>query len=131
MGDGHVRAIPANVTVVASPAASSETVVLVSNVVQTDGPGRTIALSGIVNVTAGTNAVAAVLKIRRDNGTGGTEIGTVTTDVVIATDHYTIPFFAIDAPGDVDSMVYSVTLTMTSGSATSTVNDVYIGGVIY
>lgn len=131
MGDGRVRAIPVNTTVVASPTTNAETVVLVSNAVQTDGPGRTIALSGIVNVTAGTSGVAAVLKVRRGNGTGGTEVGTVTTDTIVATDKYTIPFNIIDAPGDVDSMVYSVTLTITSGAATTTVNVASIGGFIY
>ena len=131
MSDGRVRAIPANTTVVASPTGSSETVVLTSNHVKTDGPGRTIAIYGIVNITAGTNGVAAILKIRRGATTSGTEIGTVTTNVIVATDHYTIPFSAIDAPGDVDSMVYSVTLTITSGSATTTVNVALIAGYIY
>jgi hypothetical protein len=131
MGDGRVRAIAGNTTVVGSPATNAETVVATSNPIKTDGPGRTILLQGVINVTAGTSAVAAVLKIRRGLTTGGAQVGTSVTQVVIATDGYNIPFLVTDSPGDVDSIQYSATLTMTSGAATSTVNVVFIGGSIY
>lgn len=108
---------------------ATETVVLTSKPVSTQGPGSTVTLFGTLNVTAGTNGVAAIVRIRRGSVTG-TILGVATTDTSVATDKYTIPFNVTDDNLDEAGGLYVVTITETSASADGTVNYVTIGGLI-
>lgn len=112
-----------------SDGGATETVVLTSRPVNTPGPHATVTLFGVVNLTVGTNGVAAVVRVRRGSLTG-TEIGTATTDTGVATDKYTIPFQVVDTSIDEAGAVYVVTVQETSASADGTVNYVTIGGLI-
>lgn len=104
-------------------------VVLTSKPVSTQGRNSTVTLIGVLNITAGTAAVAAVVRVRKGSLTGAI-VGIATTDVTIATDKYTIPILVTDAPLDEAGAIYVVTIQETSASADGTVNYVTLGGLI-
>jgi len=128
VGDGLTRTIPLAVATAVTDGGATETVVLVSNPITTSGPGQTVTLVGEVNITAGTNGVAAVIKIRRGSTTSGAQVGPTLTTTEVATKLYTIPLEITDAPGDVGGLTYCVTVAETSASANGTVNYAAIGG---
>lgn len=121
--------IPSVVATAVTDGGAVETVVLTSGPVSTPGRNATVVLWGVVNLTVGTNGVAAVVRVRRGSLTG-TLIGLATTDTGVATDKYTIPFQVTDAAIDEAGAKYVVTVTETSASADGTVNYVSIGGLI-
>ena len=51
----------------------------------------------MLNITAGTNAIAVVVRVRKGTVTG-TIVGVATTQVMIATDHYNVPIQVVDSP---------------------------------
>lgn len=108
---------------------ATETVVLTSKPVSTQGRNSNVTLIGVLNLTVGTNGVAAVVRVRKGSVTGAI-VGLATTDTGIATDKYTIPILATDSPLDEAGAVYVVTIQETSASADGTVNYVTIGGLI-
>ena len=115
--------------VAGSPAAGSETTVasltIASNVVVTEG----IFLEAWAAFTAGTNAVSATLKIHHTDSSGAT-IASTGAVTVVATDLYALSAQGIDAVPVLPGQIYIVTLTMGSGSATSTVSAVSLFATI-
>lgn len=107
-----------------------ETVIVSSRPVNTPGPGATVSLFGVVNITTGTAGTQVVLRFVRGDSAAGVDVGTATIDTTTAADDYTIPFNFTDEPGDVVGLVYSVTVTETSATADGTVNYASIGGFI-
>lgn len=125
---------PSEITVSTATAVTDggavETVIVSSKPVYTPGPGATVSLFGVVNITTGTAGTAVVVTLRRGSTTAGAVVGTATTDTTTAADHYTIPFEFVDEPGDVADLVYSVTVTETAATADGTVNYASLGGFI-
>lgn len=121
--------VPTTATAVTDGGAT-EKVILASSAVSTNYGDSKVTLHGVVNLTPGTAATNVVLRVRRGSGTGGTEVGTATTDTATAGDDYTIPFSVVDQPGEVAGQVYSVTVTETTASADGTVNYAVVGGLV-
>jgi hypothetical protein len=109
---------------------TAETVIVTSGFITVDTVDKCVTVSGYINLTPGTSAVAAVLKIKRGTTTGGTQVGTTLTSTTIATKLITIPFMAVDYPGESAGLVYSVTLVETSAAANGTVNQAYITALV-
>ena len=115
--------------VVGSPAGASETTVcsltIASDVVVTKG----IFLEAWVAVTVGTNGVSLQVKIHHTNSSGATiaDTGAVTA---VATDLYALSCQGVDAVPVLPGQIYIVTLTVASGSATSTVSAVSLFATI-
>jgi hypothetical protein len=110
-------------TVAASPAAATETVICTYTITEAIAVVQGIHIFGWAAFTAGTAAVSATLKIRQ-TGTSGTTIATTGAVTVVATDLYSLPVFGVDTSPTLPGQVYVLTLTMGSGSATSTVSAV-------
>lgn len=124
------RGIPGEHAAAVTDGGATETVVLTLSDVNTPGPGATVNLYGVVNITTGTSSTDVVVRVRRGTTTGGTLIGTATTDTTTAADDYTIPFAVTDTPSDEANASYVVTVTETGAAADGTVNYVSLGGVI-
>lgn len=110
-----------NTTVVASPAAGSETIIcslpITDDIIVTTG----IILEGWAAFTVGTNGVSANLKIRQTNVSGTTIAATGACTVTAANlVHFSVQ--GIDTEGVLPGQVYVLTLTVGSGSAASTVS---------
>lgn len=115
-------------TVTGSPATNAETIIATSPGVVLRYPGQTIKVYGSVNFTVGTSGTAGTLKLRRDSVTG-TQIGvsvTIPVSQITATQTADGVIAAFDTPGDVNGQIYVMTLTVTAGAATSTVNNVWL-----
>jgi hypothetical protein len=107
--------------VAASPAAASETIICTFTITDAPAINTGIELEGWAAFTAGTNAVSANLKIRQ-TGTSGTTIAATGATTVVATDLYSLNLRGLDTAAVLPNQVYVLTLTMASGSATSTVS---------
>jgi hypothetical protein len=101
---------------------SVETTIMTCNPITVDTIDKTVTVWGTLNITPGTNAVTEVLKVKRGVGTGGTQVGTTTTTLCIATQQINIPFMVVDTPGESAGLVYTVTLAAGSGTVNGTVN---------
>jgi len=105
---------------------ATETAFITSNPITVDTVDKTVTISGYMNLTPGTSATAAVIKICRGAVKGGTQVGTTLTSTTIATKIITIPFMAVDVPGESAGLVYTVSVTETTAGANGTVNQAYI-----
>jgi len=105
---------------------ATETAIVTSNPITVDTVDKTVTVWGYMNVTAGTSAVTAVIKVRRGATASGTQVGTTLTTTTVATKLYTIPFMAVDVPGESAGLVYTATLAEGSAGADGTVNQAYI-----
>ena len=126
---GHVdlstRFASNNNTVVASPSGASETVVgrllaIPSNIQVTAG----VVVAACLAYTVGTNGVSVRYRIRQGITAGsGTVIydSGVTTAGISAANLVQDSFFGVDTAASFPGQQYCVTLTVGSGSATSTV----------
>src|ERR1019366_1199910 len=90
VGDGLTRTIPVSVATAVTDGGATETIVLVSNPISSDGPGQTVTLTGEVNITTGTAGVTVVLKFYRGAVKSGTAVGTALTTTTVAAKLYTI-----------------------------------------
>jgi hypothetical protein len=112
-------------TIVASPAAAAETTVAQIKVGSVADPTSALDLSGWVAFTVGTNGTAVRLRIRNGSITGtvvadsGALTGGIAAAALVAQD-----VEGFDTPGDVASLTYVLTVTVTAGSAASTVTAV-------
>jgi hypothetical protein len=112
--------VTATATVVASPTDNTETIIATLTVPVVDAD-QTVYFWGWHAVTVGTNGTACTTKIRRTDASGSTRATTGAVTAVAAT----LREFGIqgsDAPGAVQNQVYVMTLTVTAGSAASTVS---------
>lgn len=123
----HFKQTP--VTGFTNPAAAAETAVFVTPALPATGaanaPGSIpISISGTINLTPGTSATAATVRIRQGSGIGGTQISAAPVHTVAATSPQSISFGATDATGYLGAPggQYTVTVQMTGGAATTTIN---------
>jgi hypothetical protein len=108
-------------TVAASPSAATETIIATFTITNDAAINTGIELEGWAAFTAGTNAISANLRIRQ-TGTSGTVIAATGATTVVATDLYALTCRGLDTAAVIPGQVYVLTLTMGSGSATSTVS---------
>lgn len=84
--------------------------------------GKGYVVSGAVNLTSGSAATAAVVKVHRGTSTAGTAVWTATS-TISATSSYTIPFCALDNLGGENSVQqYCVAVSQTSATSNGTFN---------
>jgi hypothetical protein len=109
-----------SLVVVASPAAAAETIICSVTVPAIDAD-QTVYLWAWAAYTVGTNGTAGRLRVRRDNvaGTTTADTGALT---VTAPNLVTAQLVETDVPGAVQNQIYVTTLTITAGSAASTVS---------
>lgn len=100
-------------------AAATETVVATTPGVVTDGPGRTIWLSGFVVGTGVAGTTGCTVRIRR-TGLGGTLVGEAIVDTrsFVGAVTASLPLGGNDAPGEVSGQAYVVTIEPAGGQIT-------------
>lgn len=105
---------------------TTETVVMVlplsAAAINVTPEGRVI--KGYLNVTVGTAGTLLSVKCRQGNTITGTQVGNTDTLTVTAAAVYQVPFSFLDAnsPAPANNQ-YCITITVTSASAATTVND--------
>lgn len=111
-------------TVTGSPAGASETVIAtLSGLVLPYGD--IIDIEATCDVTIGTSGVSATLKLERGSAAGGTIIATIGPCTVVAANRYNFAIQGTDSQSaEFSGGTYVLTLTVGSGAATSTVNNV-------
>jgi len=110
-------------TVVASPAASSETIIASVTLSDAMQVISNVKLFGWAAFTVGTNGVSAKLNVRKTD-VSGTIVGTTGALTVTAANLVAFSCPALDTGATLPGQVYVLTLTIGSGSATSTVSAV-------
>ena len=116
-------------TVSASPSAATITqigsVSITSNVVIASG----VQLWGWAAFTAGTNGVSAKLDIRQTSTTGSV-IATTGLVTVTAASLYALTVEGFDTAATLPNQTYALCLTVTSGSAASTVSSLSLAALV-
>jgi hypothetical protein len=118
-------------TVAASPSASSETTIASLNIQALLGNAAVASavwLFGWAAYTVGTNGTAVTLQIRQTN-TSGASKGSTGALTKTAASLYADDVNTIDTAPPTGG-VYVLDMTVTAGSATSTVSQVFLGAVI-
>lgn len=117
-------------TVTGSPAAASETIIATLTLSSADLIQATgIYLEGWCAFTVGTNGTAATLKLRQTD-TSGTTIKTSGATTVTAANLLEMSIKGLDTAGVIPGQVYVLTLTVTAGSAASTVSAVELWATV-
>lgn len=117
-------------TIIASPATNAEVVVATTGAINQIYDGTPIVLFWFVEFTVGTSGVSANAKLRRGTTTGGTLINVGQAATVVAGNLVRFSGVYQDSPGAVAEQQYSLSLTIGSGAATSTVSDVALLAVV-
>ena len=112
-----------NHTVAASPSAATETTICSLTISQDAIITKGIFLEAFAAYTVGTNGVSGNLKIRQTN-TSGSTIAATGACTQTAANLVSLACQGVDASATLPGQVYVVTLTIASGSATSTVSSV-------
>lgn len=115
-------------TVVASPSAASETIIAQITLPANVQVFQSVELVGWAAYTLGTNGVSAQFKIRQTN-VSGTTIADTGATTGSAASLYEHQVFGSDASSG-NAQVYVLTMTVASGSATSTVSAVYLRALV-
>lgn len=112
-----------------NPAAAAETAVFTTPVLPPIGPAGApgsvpVNISGTVNLTPGTSATAATIRVRQGSGlTGPIVAGAAPVHTVAAAAPQSISFGATDTTGYLQGGgQYTVTVQMTGGAAATTIN---------
>lgn len=118
-----------SVTVAASPAAATETTIATITLPASISQAVGIEVFGWAGFTVGTNGVSVSLKIRQTNTSGSTiaASGAVTATAANLSQGVVC---GLDTAGVLPGQVYVLTMTVASGSATSTVSAVYLRALI-
>lgn len=107
-----------------SPAAAAETVVYTTPAMQVGAGMTPIGISGTLNVTPGTAASQAIVRIRQGSLTGPV-VGPAPVHTVAAGAAQSVSFGGTDTTTYLEQVgggVYVITLQMTSATGASTVN---------
>lgn len=112
----------------ASPGGSGEANICTFIGVTTNGPGDLVAISGFCTVTIGTAGVSALLRLRR-GGIAGQTLISLTPITVVAGNVYILDLQYVDTPGEVVNQQYSMTLTVASATAASTVGQAQLQAI--
>lgn len=107
--------------VAASPSAAAETTICTVTVTTDLAVVKGVLLEGAFAFTVGTSGVSATIKIRQTNTSGAT-VATTGANTVAAASLYTFGIQGVDTAATLPGQVYVLTLTVGSGSATSTVS---------
>jgi hypothetical protein len=110
-------------TVVASPAAGSETTIATLTIGDNLALGLGVVLAGFAAFTVGTSGVSANLKLRQ-TGTSGTTVKATGATTVTAANLVSQSVLGLDTAAALPGQVYVLTLTVGSGAAESTVSAV-------
>jgi hypothetical protein len=117
--------------VAASPAAAAETIIATATVNTNAAIATGIQLWGWCAFTIGTNGTACNLRIRQTNAAGAVVATTgATTGGIAAANLVDMNTQGLDTAAVIPGQVYVLTLTVTAGSATSTVSAVQLCGLI-
>lgn len=112
-----------SVVVAASPSAAVETTICTLTVPANAAVTSGIWLTGWAAFTVGTNGTACNLKIRQTNTSGSTVSASgAVTGGITAAGLVTLDVQGFDTAGVLPGQVYVLTLTVTAGSAASTVS---------
>ena len=115
--------------VAGSPAAAAETIVCSLTLPKGLSIGKGVFLSANVAYTVGTSGTAGNVRIRQTDATG-TIIYATGALTQAATNLVNLSAQGVDLSPSLNGQVYVVTLTVTAGSAASTVSAVSLFGVI-
>lgn len=116
-------------TVTASPAAAAETAIT-TILGLTLPPGDVVDFDFTVDLTIGTAGVSVVLKLRRGTDATGTTVFTSSALTAVAGNHLALSLNTVDVQAaEQQNQAYTLTATVASASAPSTVNNVYLGAV--
>jgi len=107
-----------------------ETKILTSNVVNTPGDNATVVLHGMVYENPGTAGTIVEIKVYRGSWTRSYQIGSTIAQLVTAGSQYSIPFDAVDTPGDVADLTYDVTVAVANATANGTVEYASVAGFV-
>jgi hypothetical protein len=121
---GYRLSTTVSTAVIASPAAAAETVICTCGPINPPGDAVVVLLHWFIEFTVGTNGVTATLKLRRGAATSSTLINVGAAATVVAPNVVRFGGSYFDSPGAVAEQQYSLTLTVGSASAASTVSDV-------
>jgi len=121
----------ATTAIVGSPAAASETIIAQLSLDTDETILSGIMLRGFAAFTVGTNGTAVTLKIRRTNVSGTTVATTgALTGGIAAANLVAETILGFDTGAALTGQVYVLTLTVTAGSAASTVSAVEFDALI-
>lgn len=115
--------------VTGSPAAAAETVVATLALPTNIRADQNVYLLGWMTLTVGTNGTALTVKVRRTT-VAGTVVATSGAEGATAAALVSRSIIAVDAPGLQSGFTYVMTLTVTAGSAASTVSAVGLVAVV-
>lgn len=120
-----------SVTVVASPADATETIIASVTVADDLAVMQGVRLEGWAAFTVGTNGASARLRIRQTNvaGTAKADTGALTGGVAAA-GLLAQDVIGFDSAPSLPGQVYVLTLTVGSASAASTVSAVYLSAIV-
>lgn len=111
-----------------NPAAAAETAVFVTPVLAPTGPAEApgqnpVSITGTINLTPGTTATGATIRVRQGNGVAGALVGAAPVHTVAAAAPQSISFGATDNSGYLQGGgQYTITVTMTAATAATTIN---------
>lgn len=112
-------------TVVASPAAATETIVASLTVSGDVAIQKAIYVQGWAAYTVGTSGTAVTLRIRQTD-TGGTAVASTGALTKTAASLYADDVNGADTAGVLPGQVYVLTMTVTGGAASSAVSGVFL-----
>lgn len=107
---------------------TAETAVLTMTGISTRGPSDQVGIEGQVQITPGTAATGARIRVRRGNGLTGAVVGSIQDIPVTAAVLNSAPFSVVDTPGEVAGQAYTVTVVQTAATANGSVT--YASGAI-
>lgn len=123
--------VPVSTTVVASPAAATETIIAQITLTGDVAVLRSVIVRGFAAFTVGASGTAVRLRIRKDN-VSGTVVGDTgaLTGGISAGNLVVENVAGVDASPSNTGQVYCLTLTVTAGAAASTVSAVELDAVV-
>jgi len=132
LNGGHVdlsSRIEINTTLVGSPAAGSETSICALSI-----PHALVTTTGVILMasaafTVGANGVSGQLRLYHGT-TSGTKVGDSGAITMVAGNLYCPLVFGLDASPVLPNQTYTLSLTVASGSATSTVSQVRLVALV-
>jgi hypothetical protein len=113
-----------------NPAAAAETAVYTTPFMPVGVGQSPVDISGTINITPGTAATGATVRLRQGSGVGGTQIGSSPLHTVVAGSPQSVSFGFTDASTFLQAAgggQYTLTLQMTAATGVTTVNSVDIG----
>lgn len=127
-GDDLTPRFTQSTAVVASPTDNTETIIASLTLTDTASPVAGVELIAFAAFTIGTNGTAGNLRIRRTNASGTViaATGGLTAGVWAATQLAELYVAGFDTGPTLPGQVYVATLTVTAGSAASTVSALYL-----